>query len=52
MLLGEPVAGTVSTWVVAAVLLAGAYRIVQSQFMRMEIPTKPSQYTLIRMGQD
>jgi len=52
MRLGESAAGTVTTWVVAALLLGGAYRIVQSQFMRMEIPTKPSQYTLIRMGQD
>jgi len=52
MRLGQTAAGTVTVWIVAGLLLAGAYRIVQSQFLRMEIPTKPSQYTLIRMGQD
>jgi hypothetical protein len=49
---GQTAAGTLAVWIVACLLLAGAYRIVLSQFLRMEIPTKPSQYTLIRMGQD
>ena len=52
MRLGQTAAGTPAVWIVAGLLLAGAYLVVQSQFLRMEIPTKPSRYTLIRMGQD
>ena len=52
MRLGRTAAGTLGVWIVAGLLLAGAYRIVQSQFLRMEIPTKPSRYTLIGMVQD
>lgn len=52
MRLGQTAAGTLAVWIVAGLLLAAAYRIVQRQFVHMEIPTKPSRYTLIRIGQD
>ena len=47
MRLGQTAAGTLAVWIVTGLLLVGAYRIVQSQFLRMEIPIKPSRYTLI-----
>jgi hypothetical protein len=45
--LGVSVAGTLAVWVVAALLVAAAYLLAQAQFLRMEIPTKPSKYTLV-----
>lgn len=44
---GTP-AGTLTVWSVALALVVAAYAIVQSQVLRMEIPSRPSQYTLLR----
>lgn len=50
MRLGATTLGTVSVWIVAGLLMAGAYRVAEIQFLRMEIPAHPSRYTLIGMG--
>jgi len=47
MLWGSTTAGTLAVWIACAALVAGAYLVVQRQFLRMEIPTRPSRYTLI-----
>jgi hypothetical protein len=46
MSLGESAIGTLAAWAVSGLLLAAAYWVAQSQFLRMEIPTTPSKYTL------
>ncbi len=45
--LGETPGAAVAAWVVCAVVLLAAYRVAESQFLKMEIPTRPSRYTLI-----
>jgi hypothetical protein len=45
--LGRTAAGTVATWLAAALTAAGAYRLAERQFERMEIPVRPSKFTLI-----
>ena len=50
MRLGQTATGVWMVWIVVGLLIAGAYLIVQRQFLRMEIPTKPSRYTLIDMA--
>ncbi|MDP6579082.1 MAG: hypothetical protein QF681_00380, partial [Vicinamibacterales bacterium] len=45
--LGSTTGGTATVWLLALLLLAGAYWIAQSRFLRMEIPTHPSRYTLL-----
>jgi hypothetical protein len=52
MRLGLTAAGTALVWVLCAALFAAAYAIAQRQFQRMEIPTHPSRYTLIRMEKE
>ena len=39
--------GTVTVWLLGMLLLAGAYWIAQPRFLRMEIPTHPSRYSLL-----
>jgi hypothetical protein len=48
--LGESAAATVGAWVAAAVLLLVAYRLAESQFVRMEIPARPTRFTLIELA--
>jgi hypothetical protein len=50
--MGQTAAANIGVWVAALALLAGSYGIVDSRFQRMEITTRPSRYTLIRMGHD
>lgn len=45
--LGQTAAGTVATWVVSALLLFGAYRLAEAQFLRSEIEIKPTLYLLL-----
>jgi len=47
MRLGETTAGTVAVWAVSLVVMVGAYLLAEAQFLRMEIPAKPTKYTLI-----
>jgi hypothetical protein len=47
MRLGASIPGTLAVWAVTMLLVALSYLIAQSQFLRMEIPTKPSKYTLV-----
>ena len=49
---GQSSVGIFVAWMVALALLITTYRIAHRQFLRMEIVTHPSQYTLIRMGSD
>ncbi len=50
--LGASTAGTLAVWVAAVLSLSAAYGIAWSQFRRMEIPAKPSKYTLIERMRD
>lgn len=50
MRLGSTTAGTWGVWIAGVALIGVAYLAVQRQFERMEIPTKPSRYTLIDFG--
>jgi len=45
--LGRTTTGIVFTWVVSALLLYGAYRIAEAQFLRSEIPARPTMYSLL-----
>ena len=36
-------------WAVAAVLVLGAYSLAESQFLRMEIPTRPTKFSLVEL---
>jgi len=45
--LGTLPLGTFAAWGVAAAVLAAAYVLTQSQFVRMEVPTRPTKFTLI-----
>ncbi len=49
---GQTAAGTLAVWAAAGLMLAGAYSVAQWQFLRTEVPTKPSRYTPIRIGED
>jgi hypothetical protein len=48
MSLGKTAAGSVAAWLIGLLAIAGAYALVNRQFARMEIPTEPSRYTLLR----
>ncbi len=48
--LGQSAAATTAAWVSAVALLVLAYRLAESQFLRMEIPTRPTKFTLIDLA--
>lgn len=49
--LGRSAAATTSAWIVAGAVVAVAYRLTESQFRRMAVPTRPSKYSLIERMQ-
>jgi len=49
---GESTAGTVALWAASLVVMVGAYALAEAQFLRMEVPAKPTKYTLLDRIQD
>jgi hypothetical protein len=47
--IGASTPAIVATWILAAALVLGAYRVAQARFLRMEIPPRPTRYTLLDM---
>lgn len=52
MRLGQTAGGTLLVWLTAVLSLSAAYLLAGSQFRRMEIPSRPSRFTLLRVGPD
>lgn len=48
--LGESALGTLTAWVACAALLAAGYRMAGLRFARMEVPTRPTRFTLIELA--
>ena len=50
--LGESVAATSAAWVLGMLLVIAGYLVAERQFLRMEIPTRPTKYSLIDWTRD
>jgi hypothetical protein len=46
--IGNSLPALAATWIVAAAVLAGSYRIAQKEFERMELPPQPSSVSFFR----
>ncbi len=48
--MGDSTVTVTATWIVSVLLIAGAYLLAQIQFLRMELPPRPTKYALIDYG--
>ncbi len=45
--LGATLAGTAAAWLASALLLLGSYFFAERMFLRMEVPARPTKYTIL-----
>lgn len=45
--LGLSAVGAAATWIASALLILGAYRLAEAEFRRIEVPARPTRFTLL-----